>query len=398
MSKSKGNVLDPIDLIEGIDLQALVDKRTDSMMQPHLAEKIAQQTGKDFPDGIQSFGTDALRFTFAAMASTGRDINFDLKRIEGYRNFCNKLWNAARYVLINTEAEDCGQQGGEIELSGADRWIVSLLQTTTQQVIDNTRHYRLDLTAQGIYSFIWDEYCDWYLELSKPVLNNPDASEAARRGTRQTLVRVLETVLRLAHPIVPFISEEIWQRVAPLAGVKGETITHQRYPQSDDSLLDQAAMDEMEWVKQFVLGVRKIRSGMNIDPRKPLPALLQNGSEQDRQRLQANRHYVESLARVASIQWLQHQDAPESATALIGDMKLLIPMAGLIDKEAEQTRLNKDLDRKRTELERIEKKLGNPNFVEKAPAAVVAKEKTKAEDLESAIKQLEQQLRKIAAL
>ncbi|MEA3243666.1 MAG: class I tRNA ligase family protein, partial [Pseudomonadota bacterium] len=196
MSKSKGNVLDPIDLIDGIDLEVLVEKRTGSMMQPHLAEKIARQTRKDFPDGIPSFGTDALRFTFAAMASTGRDINFDLNRIEGYRNFCNKLWNAARYVLMNTEAQDCGQQGGELELSGADGWILSLLQNTTQQVIDNTQHYRLDLAAQGIYSFIWDEYCDWYLELSKPVLNNPDASEAARRGTRQTLVRVLETVLR----------------------------------------------------------------------------------------------------------------------------------------------------------------------------------------------------------
>jgi len=398
MSKSKGNVLDPIDLIDGIDLEVLVEKRTGSMMQPHLAEKIARQTRKDFPGGIPSFGTDALRFTFAAMASTGRDINFDLNRIEGYRNFCNKLWNAARYVLMNTEGQDCGQHGGEIELSGADRWILSLLQNTSQQVIDNTQHYRLDRAAQGIYAFIWDEYCDWYLELSKPVLNNPDASEAARRGTRQTLVRVLETVLRLAHPIIPFITEEIWQRVAPLAAVNGETITHQPYPQPDESLVDQAAMDEMEWVKQFVLGVRKIRSGMNIDPRKPLPVLLQNGSEKDQQRLQANQHYVSSLGRVASIEWLPHEEAPESATALIGEMKLLIPMAGLIDKEAEQTRLNKDLDRKGSERERIKKKLGNPDFVEKAPAAVVEKEKKKAEDLESAIKQLEEQLQKIAAL
>jgi valyl-tRNA synthetase len=398
MSKSKGNVLDPIDLIDGIDLDVLVEKRTGSMMQPHLAEKIARQTRKDFPDGIPSFGTDALRFTFAAMASTGRDINFDLNRIEGYRNFCNKLWNAARYVLMNTEGQDCGQQGGDIELSGADRWILSLLQTTTQQVIDNTQHYRLDLAAQGIYSFIWDEYCDWYLELSKPVLNNPDAGEAAQRGTRQTLVRVLERVLRLAHPIIPFISEEIWQRIAPLAGAKGETITHQPYPRTEELLVDQAAMDEMEWVKQFVLGVRRIRSGMNIDPRKPLPVLLQNGREKDRQRLQANQHYIESLGRVASIEWLTHEEAPESATALIGEMKLLIPIAGLIDKEAEQTRLNKDLGRKRTELERIEKKLANPDFVKKAPAAVVDKEKAKAEDLRSAINQLAEQLQKIAAL
>jgi valyl-tRNA synthetase len=398
MSKSKGNVLDPIDLIDGIDLQQLVEKRTGSMMQPHLAEKIARQTRKDFPDGIPSFGTDALRFTFAAMASTGRDINFDLSRIEGYRNFCNKLWNAARYVLMNTEGQDCGQQGGEIELSGADRWILSLLQNTSQQVVDNTRHYRLDRAAQGIYSFIWDEYCDWYLELSKPVLNNPDASEASRRGTRQTLVRVLESVLRLAHPIIPFITEEIWQRVAPLAGVEGETITHQPYPEPEESIYEQASMDEMEWVKQFVLGVRKIRSGMNIDPRKPLPVLLQNGGEKDRQRLQANQHYVRSLGRVESIEWLEQGEAPESATALVGEMKLLIPMAGLIDKEAEQARLNKDLDRKRSERKRIGNKLGNPHFVEKAPAAVVTKERGKARDLESAIKLLEEQLQKIAAL
>jgi valyl-tRNA synthetase len=398
MSKSKGNVLDPIDLIDGIELEALVEKRTRSLMQPNNAPRIEKATRKDFPDGIPSFGTDALRFTFAAMASTGRDINFDLNRIEGYRNFCNKLWNAARYVLMNTEAQDCGQQGGEVELSGADRWILSLLQQTEQQVIDNFAKYRLDLAAQAIYSFIWDEYCDWYLELSKPVLNNADASEAALRGTRQTLVRVLETILKLAHPIIPFITEEIWQRIAPLAGAQGETIMHCAYPEADDSALDQGAIDEMEWVKEFVLGVRKIRSGMNIDPRKPLPVLLQNGSDADQQRLADNRHYVTSLARVESIEWLGKREGPESATALIGEMKLLIPMAGLIDKEAELARLEKELDRKRADLERIEKKLGNPDFVAKAPAAVVDKEKARAEDVKAAIRQLEEQLQKINTL
>ncbi len=398
MSKSKGNVLDPIDLIDGIELETLVEKRTGSMMQPHLAEKIEKQTRKDFPDGIPSFGTDALRFTFAAMASTGRDINFDLNRIEGYRNFCNKLWNAARYVLMNTEGQDCGQNGGEVELSNADRWIISLLQRTEQQVIDNFANYRLDLAAQAIYSFIWDEYCDWYLELSKPVLNNAGAGEAALRGTRQTLVQVLETILRLAHPIIPFITEEIWQRVARLAGAQGETIMHCAYPDPVDSAIEQGAIDEMEWVKEFVLGVRKIRSGMNINPRKPLPVLLQNGSDIDQQRLADNRHYVTSLARVESIEWLGNQEGPESATALIGEMKLLIPMAGLIDKEAEQARLEKELDRKRVDLERTGKKLGNPAFVGKAPAAVVDKEKAKAEDMKAAIRQLEEQLQKIATL
>ncbi len=400
MSKSKGNVLDPIDLIDGIDLEALVEKRTGSMMQPHLAEKIARQTRKDFPGGIPSFGTDALRFTFAAMASTGRDINFDLNRIEGYRNFCNKLWNAARYVLMNTEGQDCGQQGGDIELSGADRWILSLLQQVECQVIDHFGGYRLDLAAQAIYAFIWDEYCDWYLELSKPVLTSDGASEAARRGTRQTLVRVLERVLRLAHPIIPFITEEIWQRVAPLAGIGDDapTIMHRPYPEGDAATVDQDAMAEIDWVKQFILGVRKIRSGYNIDPRKALPVLLQNGSEQDRQRLDSNRHYIASLGRVESVEWLDGQEAPESATALVGDMKLLIPMAGLIDKAAEQARLSKELDRKRGELERTENKLGNAGFVEKAPAAVVEKEKARAADLRAAMAQLEEQLVKIAAL
>jgi len=398
MSKSKGNVLDPIDLIDGIGLEALVEKRTGSMMQPHLAEKIARQTRKDYPDGIPSFGTDALRFTFAAMASTGRDINFDLNRIEGYRNFCNKLWNAARYVLMNTEGHDCGQDGGELALSSADRWILSLLQHTTRQVIDHIQNYRMDLAAQGIYSFIWDEYCDWYLELSKPVLGNPQASDAELRGTRQTLVRVLETILRLAHPVIPFISEEIWQRVAPLAGMQGDTIMHQPYPEADASLSDSDAQTEMEWVKQFVLGVRKIRSGYNIDPRKPLPVLLQNGGDQDRQRLDANRHYLASLGRVESIEWLGEAEGPESATALVGEMKVLIPMAGLIDKQAEQARLGKELERKRADLDRTEKKLENPSFVEKAPAAVVDKEKGKAEELRAALRQLEEQLQKIAAL
>jgi valyl-tRNA synthetase len=368
------------------------------MMQPHLAEKIARQTRKDYPDGIPSFGTDALRFTFAAMASTGRDINFDLNRIEGYRNFCNKLWNAARYVMINTEDQDCGQHGGELALSSADRWILSVLQQTSRQVIDHIQNYRMDLAAQGIYSFIWDEYCDWYLELSKPVLGNPQAGEAELRGTRNTLVRVLETILRLAHPVIPFISEEIWQRVAPLAGVQGDTIMHQPYPEADASRSDADAQTEMEWVKQFVLGVRKIRSGYNIDPRKPLPVLLQNGSEQDQQRLAANRHYVASLGRVESIEWLGGAEGPESATALVGEMKVLIPMAGLIDKQAEQARLGKELERKRGDLERTENKLENPSFVEKAPAAVVDKEKAKAEELRAALRQLEEQLQKIAAL
>ncbi|MEE9422181.1 MAG: valine--tRNA ligase, partial [Gammaproteobacteria bacterium] len=395
MSKSKGNVLDPIDFIDGIELEALIEKRTSGMMQPRLAEKITKQTRKDFPDGIASFGTDALRFTFAAMASTGRDINFDMGRIEGYRNFCNKLWNAARYVLMNTEGQDCGATGNPVELSSADRWIVSQLHDSTQKVTDSILQYRLDHAAQTIYAFAWDEYCDWYLELSKPVLNNPQSSDAAMRGTRQTLVQVLETLLRLAHPLIPFITEEIWQRVAPLAGREGNTIMLQTWPEQDTAKLDQDAVAEMAWVKEFVLGIRKIRSGMNIKPSKQLQVLLQNGSEQDALRLQNNRHYIESLARVDSITWLETDDAPESATALVGEMKVLIPMAGLIDKDAELVRLNKELDKKRADLDRIQMKLGKSSFVDKAPAAIVDKERSKAADAQIAVAKLEEQIQRI---
>jgi valyl-tRNA synthetase len=399
MSKSKGNVLDPIDLIDGIELESLVQKRRSGLMQPQMADKIEQHTRKDFPEGIPAFGTDALRFTFAALASTGRDINFDLGRIEGYRNFCNKLWNAARFVLLNTEDKDCGQQGGDIELSAADRWIISRLQKTEQTVIDSIESYRFDLAAQAIYAFTWDEYCDWYLELAKPVLTAVDSTAVAQRGTRRTLVTVMETLLRLAHPVIPFITEEIWQRMAPLAGIRGDTIMRQPYPLPDSGMIDEDAISEIDWVMTFIIGVRKIRSGMNIDPRKLLPVLLQDGSDTDRERLQINRHYLESVGRIENVTWLDDADsAPESAAALVGDMKLLIPLAGLIDKEAENLRLVKELEKKKGELEGCEKKLANSNFVDKAPAAVVDKVRTRSSELQSAIVSLEEQQRRIQAL
>jgi valyl-tRNA synthetase len=396
MSKSKGNVLDPIDLIDGIELEELVTKRTQGMMQPHLAEKIAKQTRKDFPDGIPGFGTDALRFTFASLASTGRDINFDMGRIGGYRNFCNKLWNAARYVLMNTEGEDCGQNGGEVELSIADRWIISRLQSTEKQMRDGIEGYRFDLAAQAIYEFTWNEYCDWYLELSKPVLTDDNASAAAKRGTRRTLVRVLEATLRLAHPIIPFITEEIWQKVAPLAGVEGETISTQPYPEPDESKVDADAVRELEWIKQFVLGVRRIRGEMNIPPSKRLPVQLQHSVSRDREYLERNRSFLDFLARLESVTVLEDgQEPPESATALVGEMKVLIPMAGLIDKAAETARLEKEIGKLRNDIERGEKKLSNPNFVEKAPAAVVDKERNKIGEQKSALEKLEGQLERI---
>ena len=399
MSKSKGNVLDPIDLIDGIELETLVAKRRAGLMQPKMADKIDKITRKDFPDGIPAFGTDALRFTFASLASTGRDINFDLGRIEGYRNFCNKLWNAARYVLMNTEDKDCGQHDGDLQLSAADRWIVSLLQQTEQEVIKGIESYRFDLAAQAIYTFIWDEYCDWYLELSKPILTNPESTAAALRGTRRTLVQVMETVLRLIHPLTPYISEEIWQRMAPLAGVEGDTIMRQPYPEADPDKIDPEAISEIEWIKEFIIGVRKIRSGMNIDPRKMLPVLLQGGSPADKERLNNNLHYLTSVGRIESATWLNDDDkAPESSTALVDDMKLLIPLAGLIDKEAEAARLTKELERKVSELERCENKLSNASFIDKAPAAVVEKEKAKAAELRNAIRRLKEQLKKMQSL
>jgi valyl-tRNA synthetase len=400
MSKSKGNVLDPIDLIDGIALEPLVEKRTHGMMQPRLAEKIARQTRKEFPDGIPAFGTDALRFTFAALATTGRDIKFDLGRIEGYRNFCNKLWNASRYVLMNTQGEDCGQTGGDIELSAADRWITARLALAVSSVRTAIDGYRLDLAAQAIYEFTWSEFCDWYLELAKPVLAGEHATDAARRGTRRTLVQTLETLLRMAHPFMPFITEEIWQKVKPLAGVEGETIMLASYPEvADAALADAEAVAEMEWVQQFILGVRRIKGEMNIPPGKPLPVLVANAGERERAWIDLARPYLDFLAKTESITLLDDAaDAPESAIALVGDMKILIPMAGLIDKDAELARLDKEIGRLRTDIERIEKKLANPSFVEKAPAAVVAKERARLADQGAALANLSAQQTKIASL
>jgi valyl-tRNA synthetase len=397
MSKSKGNVLDPIDIIDGIGLEDLVAKRISGMMQPHLAKKIEQDTRKHFPDGIQSYGTDALRFTFASLASTGRDIRFDLARTEGYRNFCNKLWNAARFVLMNTEGQDNGLSGEPCQYSQVDRWITSRLQQVTAVTSNAIENYRFDLAAQAIYDFTWNEYCDWYLELAKISLHSNNA--ALQRGTRKTLLTVLESILRLAHPIMPFITEEIWQRVAPLAGTAGDTIMLQPYPVADEALINNKAIAEIDWVMSFILGVRRIRGEMNIAPGKPLPVLLQNGTYSDQQSLDNNLMYLQKLGRLESIIWLNSKEsAPESAMALVGDMKILIPMAGLIDKEAELARLDKEIQKINNDLPRVEGKLNNPTFVDKAPQEVIDKEKAKLVDLQSMLKNLEQQQRKIQSL
>jgi len=400
MSKSKGNVLDPIDLIDGIELETLVDKRTKGMMQPQMAKKIEQATRKEFKDGIPSFGTDALRFTFAIQATTGRDIKFDMGRIEGYRNFCNKLWNASRYVLMNTEGHDCGIEiDSEIQLSLADKWIISRLQETTRQVTESLNTYRLDLAAQAIYEFTWNEYCDWYLELSKSLLNQDSHSAAQQRGTRNTLVYVLESLLRLCHPIMPYISEEIWQRVAPLAGINKDTIMLQSYPIVDEHKIDQSALNEMHWLQAFVLGVRKIRSGYDIKPGKRLEVLLQNGSATDLQQLARHESTLKNLARLDSINWLEKDSiVPESATALVGEMHLLIPMAGLIDVDAERERLNNEIQQNKNFIIKLEQKLTNENFISRAPEKVVAAERQKLSDAQSKLHNLSEQLDKLKTL
>ncbi len=401
MSKSKGNVIDPIDLIDGIELEALVEKRTASLMQPKLRQRIEKLTREDFPRGLAAYGTDALRFTYYSLASTGRDINFDVGRIEGYRNFCNKIWNAARYVMMNTEGEDCatGENTDDYELGLADHWVQSRMQETSAAVEKAIAQYRFDLATQALYEFIWNEYCDWYLELSKPVLYGDDVSAARKRGTRRTLIVVLEATLRMLHPFMPFISEEIWQRVAPLAGRSGDTIMHCRFPVCDPALLAPDASADIEWLKSVIVAVRNIRGEMNIPPGRELPLLLTDGSTQDRQRLQQNRDLLVKLAKLESAQWLDAgEPAPQCATQLVGGMEVLVPMAGLIDKEDEIARLGKEIDKLDKELQRTRAKLDNAAFVEKAPAAVVDKEKQKMAGQQQAVAKLQEQLESIQTL
>jgi valyl-tRNA synthetase len=399
MSKSKGNVLDPIDIIDGIDLESLVKKRTSAMQVPREAERVEKMTRKQMPEGIPAYGTDALRFTFAALASTGRDIKLDMNRIEGYRNYCNKLWNAARYVLMQCEGQDTGLDSDDIALSLADRWIISRLQQVEAEAAEHIEHYRFDLMAKALYEFTWHEYCDWYLELSKPILFDDERAANEKRGTRRTLVRVLEALLRLQHPLMPFITEEIWQSIAPLAGISGEqaaTIMRRPYPEADPTKIDARAVSELGWLQEFVVGVRRIRSEMDIKPGKALPVFLQNWTEADRSNFANNEGFITSLAKLESVTWLQVSDtAPESATALAGEMKILIPLAGLIDKDAELARLDKEIAKIEKNLEKTEAKLGNSNFVDRAPEHVVQVEKDRAEEMLTALAQLREQHEKI---
>ncbi|GAC33873.1 valine--tRNA ligase [Paraglaciecola polaris] len=399
MSKSKGNVIDPIDLIDGISIDDLVAKRTSGMMQPKLAAKIEKNTRKSYPEGFEAYGTDALRFTFTAMASTSRDISFDVKRVEGYRNFCNKLWNASRFVLMNAEDQDTGANGGDMQLSLADKWILARFQQTLKDFEDALTGYRFDIAANLIYEFTWNQFCDWYLELSKPVLNSEISTQAQKRGTRHTLVNVLESILRLAHPIMPFITEEIWQRVAPLCGINAPSIMTQAFPVQDPSLRDQDTLAEMEWIKSVIVGIRNIRGEMDISPNKPLNVLLRNASAQDWQRLQTSREFLGALAKLESVELLQaEEEAPASATALVGEMEILIPMAGLIDKDAELARINKALAKIEADFARTQGKLNNQKFVSNAPAAVIDKEKAKLDDFTMQMKKLKEQKQTIENL
>lgn len=399
MSKSKGNVLDPLDIIDGIELEPLVQKRTTGLLRPQDAPLIEKQTRKEFPEGIASYGTDALRFTFCSLASTGRDINFDMGRVEGYRNFCNKIWNAARYVLLQCENQDCGQNNEPVELTLADRWIISELQHTATEVTRHLDQFRFDLAAQTLYEFIWNQYCDWYLELSKPVLWDKSAPIERLRGTRRTLVQVLEAIVRLAHPFMPFITEEIWQSIKTLAGAKGETIMLQPYPVADDAQIDTQAETDIEWLKAFIIGIRNIRAEMNINPGKALEVILNNATEEDQRRLQTNESALKKLAKLTSVMVLpKGSEAPAAATALVGKMEVLVPIADLIDKEAEQARLTKEVQKLTTEVERINNKLANASFVEKAPVAVIEKERLKLADAEQAIIKLNEQLVKINSM
>jgi valyl-tRNA synthetase len=397
MSKSKGNVIDPLDIVDGISLDDLLAKRTTGLMQPQMKPAIERATRKQFPQGIPAFGTDALRLCFARLATQSRDLRFDMARVEEYRNFCNKLWNAARYVLMNVENQDLDAKGAQFSL--ADRWIQSRLAAMLARVESGFAEYRLDVTANALYDFTWHEFCDWYLELSKAVLQSETAGTAAKRGTRFTLINTLEVLLRALHPLAPFISEEIWQRVRSSAGVTGETIMRCAFPSQADIAADLAAEPEMRWVIGFIEGVRQIRGELDIAPSRKLEVLLQNVNQGDAEYLQRNLHYLTRLAGIEPPRVLAPaQAAPISAVALLGTLEILVPMAGLIDPAAELERLAKRQRRSETDLSKMESKLSNSKFAKNAPPEIVAKDQQRLADLRTEIRQLAAQIERVTKL
>ena len=370
MSKSKGNVLDPIDLIDGISIEELLNKRTKGLMNPKQAESIVKKTKKEFPEGIASYGTDALRFTFASLASPGRDIKFDLQRCDGYRNFCNKLWNATRFVLMNCEEADNGFGEcveGYIEFSKADRWIVSIFNNKIKNIENNFKDYRFDLLSLEIYQFVWDEYCDWYLEIAKAQLQN--GNEAQQRATRRTLISVLEMILRMSHPVMPFITEEIWQTIAPMAKKEGASIMMQPYPTFQQSKVDEAAINWMEVLKKMVIQCRSLRGEMNVSPAEKIPLAISG----DKDILTEYEIYLKGLAKVNEIEYMDELADKDAPVAIVGDFKLMLNIK--IDKKMELARLQKEINRLEIEIRKANGKLENKNFVEKAPAEVINQEK-----------------------
>jgi valyl-tRNA synthetase len=397
MSKSKGNVIDPLDIVEGISLSDLLVKRTSGLMQPQMKANIEKATRKQFPEGIAAYGTDALRLCFARLATQSRDLRFDMAKVEEYRNFCNKLWNAARYVLMNVENHDLGP--GERELSLADRWIASRLADMIARIETGFAEYRLDVAANALYEFTWHEFCDWYLELSKAVLQSDSASAAAKRGTRFTLINTLEILLRALHPLAPFISEEIWQRIKGSAGAGGDTIMRSEFPRADSVAGDPQAVPEMRWVMDFILGVRQIRGEMDIAPSRKLEVLLQNAQLKDMEYLGRNLHYLMRLAGIEPPRALAAGDtAPISAVALLGAMEILVPMKGLIDPAAELDRLEKRKKKAEIEFSKLEAKLGNSQFARNAPPEIVAKDQQRLEELRTEIGQLSAQTARVRKL
>jgi valyl-tRNA synthetase len=397
MSKSKGNIIDPLDLIDGIDLETLIKKRTSGMMQPHLAEKIEKVTRKHFPEGIAAYGTDSLRFTFASLATHGRDIRFDVGRIGGYRNFCNKLWNATRYVMMSVEAQAIDINNDAKEFGLAERWINTRLAQAIDQVTTAINTYRFDLATQALYEFTWDEYCDWYLELSKITLIEKDVTEANKRGTLYTLINVLEILLRLLHPFIPFITEELWQKVAPMINKQGKTIMLQSYPSTNEVERDKDSVEEINWVKSFILAVRRIRAERDIAPGKPLLVKVKDGNQKEKTWLKEYMQYMKPLARIDSISEIDI--APDDAVfALAGNMTVLVPLADLIDPKAELERLEKEIDKLNNDKQRIYSKLENKNFVDRAPEDVVDKERERLNETLAIISKLEEQRKRITEL
>ncbi|MFP6682710.1 MAG: valine--tRNA ligase [Gammaproteobacteria bacterium] len=394
MSKSKGNILDPLDLIDGIDLESLVSKRTSGLMQPQGAELIEDSTRKQFAEGIASFGTDALRFTFASMATQGRDIRFDLGRVGGYRNFCNKIWNAARFVMLMCDDHDLTGTDKTVRLGLAENWILSRLRRRLAQVREGFETYRFDLSAQAIYEFIWDEYCDWYIEFAKISLNDESTSADQKFAVRRTLVEVLETSLRALHPLMPYITDEIWLKIAPLLGKGGKTIMLQPFPNTKNFAHDPQSELAFDWIQSFILGARRIRAENNIDPNRRISIQVQGGSAQERVWFKSYELYIHQLARTDSMTRVLTGEG-DAATALAGEMTILIPVTDLIDPQVESLRLERELEKMRSDLERGEGKLNNTSFIEKAPAEIVEKERTRVRELGDKIARIDNQLQKL---